>query len=59
MARVKAYKVKILKKDPLNVVLKFIDKNCTVRIPWRYFKRRVEMGIYEIENPDAKMTAQR
>jgi hypothetical protein len=46
-------KVEFLKVKPTHVELKFLTNNHVIKMGKQFFRRRLDMGAYEIVNPKA------
>lgn len=46
-------KVKLLKLKPHMVLVEFVDTGRRVEFPRRSFMRRLELGLFELVNPEA------
>ena len=51
MGKIKTRKVKVLETTAKFVTLLFLDQHCQIQLPRSVFKRRRELGLYEIMNP--------
>ncbi len=52
MNPISSKKVKILKESSRFVQFLFIERNATMQVPRRVFRRRMENGLYEVVNPE-------
>ncbi|GEM_PF-2717642 len=48
----KVKKVKILQLHPQKVKLKILPEGYIVELPRRFFEKRLDMGWYEVINPE-------
>ncbi len=48
----KVKKVQIIQMLPQKVRLKLLPKGQVVEVPRRAFERRLDMGLYEVQNPE-------
>ena len=46
----KPRKVKVLNVNPSNVVVRYIGEDRKIRMSKQFFKKRIEMGILELED---------
>ncbi len=53
MENVQPKTVKVLKVQPHKVVIEFVETGRVVEFPRRSFERRIDMGLFEIANPQA------
>ncbi len=51
MAKIKSRKVRVLETSSKYVTLLFLEQHCQIQLPRSIFKRRKELGLYEVLNP--------
>ena len=44
--------VQVLQKKPTGIVIRLVKSEKEITVPTSVFWRRVELGVYQVENPD-------
>ena len=46
-------KIRIMKMDPCTVLVQYPESGKVIKHPRRFFSKRLEMGLWEVENPSS------